>query len=118
MSITIQFRVSLFCQFIAHIHQKLDLLILYSSIQRYAQPMGFIHMPAGEDTRFLPEGTDQSGVTFEIGHTDLTLASQAQILSGDVHDHGEPLSVPIVTEDQKAGIFGEEVLALRAVSVR
>ena len=72
-------------------------------------------MPAGEDTRFLPEGADQSGVTFEIDHTDLTLASQAQILSGDIHDDGKPFLVPIVPEHQKAGIFGKKMLAICAV---
>ena len=80
--------------------------------------MGLVHMPAGEDTRFLPEGTDQSGIAFQIHHTDFTLAGQAQILSGDVHNDGEPLPVPIVPEHQKAGIFGKEMLALNAVGIR
>ena len=106
---------SLFRQPITHIHQNLNFLILYSPIQRHTDPMGLIHMPAGEDARFLPEGANQSGVTFEIGYTDLTLASQAQILSGDVHDHGEPLPAPIVPEHKKTGIFGEEMLSLCAV---
>ena len=80
--------------------------------------MGLIHMPAGEDARFLPERADQSGIAFEIHYTDFTLTGQAQILSGDIHDDGEPLPVPIVPEHQKTGILGKEMLALRAVSVR
>ena len=44
-----------FRQFITHIHQKLDLVILRSTIQRYAQPMSLIHMPSGDDTWFLTE---------------------------------------------------------------
>ena len=107
-----------FCQLITHIHQKPNLLILHRTIQRCTQPMVFVHVPAGEDARFLPEGADQSGITLEIHHTDFTIAGQTQILSGDVHDHGEPLPVPVVPEDQKAGILGKEMLALNAVSVR
>ena len=80
--------------------------------------MGLIHVPPGEDARFLPEDANQSGVAFEIHHTDFILASQTQILSGDVHNHGKPLPVPIVPEHQKTGIFGEEMLALNAVGAR
>ena len=80
--------------------------------------MGLIHMPAGEDSRRFPEGANQSGIAFEIHHTDFTLAGQAQILSGDVHDHGKPFLVPAVPEHQKAGILGKEMLALNAVGVR
>ena len=105
-------------QFITHIHQELDLLIFHRTIQRHTQPMGFIHMPAGENARFLPEGANQSGITLEVHNTDFTLAGQAQILSGDIHDHGEPFPVPVVPEHQKAGIFGKEMLALNAVGVR
>ena len=36
----------------------------HRAIQRHTQPMSFIHMPAGEDTRFLPERPNQSGVAF------------------------------------------------------
>ena len=80
--------------------------------------MGHIHVPAGEDTRFLPERADQSGIAFEIHYTDFTLTGQAQILPGDVHNDGKPLPVPIVPEHQKTGILGKEMLADRAVIVR
>ena len=100
-----------FRQFITHIHQELDLLILHRPIQRYAKPMGFVHVPAGEDSWFLPEGANESGIAFEIYHTDFTRSYQTQILSGDVHDHGEPLPTPIVPEHQKTGILGKEMLA-------
>ena len=109
---------SLFRQFITHINQKLDLLILRRAIQCHTQPMGLVHVPAGEDTRFLTEGTDQSGVTFKVHHTDFTPAGQTQILSGDVHNDGKPLPVPIVPEYQKAGILGKKTLALNAVGAR
>ena len=69
-------------------------------------------MPPGEDARFLPEGANQSGIAFEIHNTDCILTGKFQILSGDVHNDGEPLPVPIVAEHQKTGIFGEEMLAL------
>ena len=80
--------------------------------------MGLIHVPAGEDARFLPERADQSGIAFEIHHLCLALASQSQILSGDIHNDRKPLPVSIMPEYQKTGILGEEMLALRAVSVR
>jgi len=80
--------------------------------------MGLIHVPAWKDTRFLTERADQSGIAFEIHHTDFALAGQAQILSGDIHNDGKPLPVPIVAEHQKAGILGKEMLALNAVGVR
>ena len=70
--------------------------------------MCLIHVPAGEDARFLPEGANQSGIAFEIHHTDFIIAGQTQILSGDVHDHSEPLPVPIVAEHQKTGILGKK----------
>ena len=108
----------LFRQFITHSHQKLDLLIFHRAIQSHTDPMGLIHMPTGEDARFLPEGANQSGITFEIHHTDFTIAGKFQILSGDVHNDGEPLPVPIVPEHLKAGIPGKELLALNAVGVR
>ena len=105
-------------QFITHIHQKLDLLILYRAIQRHTEPMSLIHMPAGEDARFFPEGADQPGIAFEIHYTSFIISGQTQILSGDVHDHGKPFLVPAVPEHQKVGIFGKEMLALNAVGVR
>jgi len=108
---------SFFRQFITHIRQKLDLLILHRAIQRHTQPMGLIHVPAGEDARFLTEGANQSGIAFEIHNTDFIIAGQSQILSGDVHNDGEPLPVPIVPEHQKAGILGKEMLALRTVGI-
>ena len=77
--------------------------------------MGLIHVPTGEDARFLPEGANQSGIAFEIHHTDFIIAGHSQILSGDVHDHGKPLLIPVVAKYQKAGIFGEEMFALCAV---
>ena len=80
--------------------------------------MCLIHVPAGEDARFLPERADQSGIAFEIHHTDFTIAGKFQILSGDVHNDGKPLPVPIVPEHQKTGILGKEMLADRAVIVR
>ena len=80
--------------------------------------MGLIHVPAGEDARFLPEGANQSGIALEIHYADFTLTGQAQILSGDVHNDGKPLPVPIVPEHQKTGILGKEMLADRAVIVR
>ena len=106
---------SFFRQLITHIHQKLDLLIFHRAIQRHTQPMGLIHVPAGKDARFLPEGANQSGIAFEIHNTDFTFAGQTQILSGDVHDHCKPLLIPVVAKYQKAGIFGEEIFALCAV---
>ena len=106
------------CQFITHIYQELDLLIIHRAIQRHTQPMSFVYVPAGEDTRFLPKGADQSGIAFEIHYTDFTHTGQSQILSGDVHNDGKPLSVPIVPEHQKAGILGKEILALNAVGAR
>ena len=78
--------------------------------------MCLIHVPAGEDARFLPEGANQSGIAFEIHHTDFIIAGQTQILSGDVHDHSEPLPVPIVAEHQKTGILGKKMLALSCYS--
>ena len=80
--------------------------------------MGFIHVPAGEDARFFPEGANQSGIAFEIHHTDFTLTGQAQILPGDVHNDSEPFLVPIVPEHKKTGILGEEMLAICAVDFR
>lgn len=109
---------SFFRQFITHIHQKLNLLIFHRTIQRNTQPMGLIHVPAREDSQFLPEGANQSGITFKIHHTDFTLVGQAQILSGDVHDYSKPLPVLIVPEHQKAWILGEEMLALCTIDFR
>ena len=80
--------------------------------------MGLIHGPAGEDTRFFPEGTDQSGIAFEVHYTDFALAGQAQILSGDVHNDGKPLLVPVVPKHLKAGISGKEILAGGTVRIR
>ena len=106
------------CQFITHIHQKLDFFIVHSSIQYHTQPMILIHVPAGEDARFLPEGANQSGIALEIHYTYFTIASQSQILSGDVHNDGKLLPVPVVPEHLEAGILRKEMLALRAVCVR
>ena len=106
------------CQFITYIHQELDYLIIHHTIQCHTQPMGLIHVPTREDARFLPEGANQSGIAFEIHHTDFTVAGKFQILSGDVHNDGKPLPVPIVPEHQKTGILGKEMLADRAVIVR
>ena len=105
-------------QFITHINKKPDLLIFHRPIQCHTQPMCLIHVPAGEDARFLPERADQSGIALEIHHTDFTIAGKFQILSGDVHNHSKPLPVPIVPEHQKTGILGKEMLADRAVIVR
>ena len=80
--------------------------------------MGLIHIPAGVDARLHTEGTNQSGIAFEVHHADFTIASQTQILSGNVHDYGEPLPFPLVPEHQKTGIFGKEMLALYAVDFR
>ena len=63
--------------------------------------MGLIHMPAGEDTRFLPKGANQSGITFEIHDLCFALAGKFQILSGNVHDNSKPLLVTTVPEHQK-----------------
>ena len=109
---------SFFRQFITHIHQKLNLLILHSPIQCHTEPMGLVHVPAGEDARFLTERTNQSGIAFEIHYTDFIIAGHSQILSGDVHDHGKPFLVPTVPEHQKAGILGEEMLTLCVVVFR
>ena len=79
--------------------------------------MGLIHVPAGEDARFFPEGTNQSGIAFEIHHLCLTFASQARILSGDVHNDRKLRLVPIVPEYQKAGMLGKEMLTGGAVSI-
>ena len=70
---------SLFRQFITHIHQKLDLLILHRAIQCHTDPMCLIHVPTGEDARFLPEGANQSGIAFEIHHTDFIIAGHSQM---------------------------------------
>ena len=72
-------------------------------------------MPPGENTRFFPERADQSGIAFEIHHTDLTLAGQAEILSGDVHNDGKPLLVPMMAKHLKAGIPGKKMLSGGAV---
>jgi hypothetical protein len=64
-------------------------------------------MPAGEDAGFLPEGANQSGIAFQIHHTDFLFARQSQILSGDIHDHGEPFLVPQVAKHLKVGIPGK-----------
>lgn len=109
---------SFFSEFITHIHQKLDFLIFYRTIQRHTQPMGLIHMPAGEDTRFLPERANQSGITLEIHHTDFTFACKPQILFGDVHNDGKPLPVPHMPEHQKIRIPGEKILTGGAVVLR
>ena len=69
--------------------------------------MGLVHMPAGEDAWLHAEGADQSGIAFQIHHTDFAFVGQTQILSGDIHDHGKPLPVPIVPEHQKTGILGK-----------
>ena len=103
---------SLFCQFITRIHQKPHLLILHRPIQCHAQPMGLVHVPAVEDARLHAEGANQSGVAFEIHDADLTLAGQAQILSGNVHEDGEPFLVAPVPERQKAGIPDEKMLSV------
>ena len=105
----------LLSQFITHIHQKLNLLILHRAIQHHANPMSLVHVPAGEDSWFLPKGANQSGIAFEIHYADFALAGQTQIPSGDIHDNSKPLLVTIVPEHQKTGIFGEEILALCAV---
>jgi len=112
------FYTYLFRQFITHIHQELDLLVLHSPIQCHTEPMGLIHMPAGEDARFFPESANQSGIAFEIHYTNFIISGQTQILSGDAHDHGKPLPVPIVPEHQKTGILGKEMLTLNAVGAR
>lgn len=71
--------------------------------------MGLIHVPAGEDTRFLPERANQSVVAFEVHHTDFSLGGQTQILSGNVLDYSKPLLVPVVTQYMKAGMPGEKI---------
>ena len=80
--------------------------------------MGLIHVPAGEDSRFVPERANQSGITLEIHHTDFILVGQTQILSGDIHDHGEPLLLTVMTEHLKVGIPGKKMLSGGAVGVR
>ena len=107
-----------FRQFITQIHQNLDILILHSPIQRHGEPMGLIHVPAGEDARLHVERSDQSGISFEIHHTDFTITLKSQIFSGDVHEDGKPLLVPRVPEHLNIGILGKQMLAVRAVSVR
>ncbi len=75
-------------------------------------------MPAREDAWLHTAGADQSGIAFLIHDTDFSLSGQSQILSGTVHNHGEPLPVSTVPEHQKAGILGKEMLTVRAVGVR
>ena len=111
------FYTYLFRQLITHIHQELDLLTLHRAIQCHTDPIGLIHVPAGEDARIFPEGANQSGITFQIHHTDFALAGKFQILSRDIQNDGEPLPVPIVPEHQKAGILGKEMLSLRTVGI-
>ena len=106
---------SFFRQFITHIHQELNFLILHRSIQSHTQPMGLIHVPAGEDARLLPEGADQSGVAFEIHHLCFAIARQTQILSGDVHEDGEPFLIPSMPEHLEVGIPDEKILSGSAV---
>jgi len=60
------------------------------------------------DARFHVKGADQYGITFAIHYTDFPLAGKFQILSGDVHNEGKPLSVPIVPEYRTAGITDKE----------
>ena len=109
---------SFFRQLITHAHHELNLLVLYRTIQRHANPMGLIHVPAGEDARFLPEGADQSGITFQIHHTDFAVPGQTQIFSRDVHNDGKLFAAPLVPEDQEVGIFGEEILSGSTVGIR
>ena len=80
--------------------------------------MGLVHMPAGEDSRLFPEGADQSGIAFQIHHTDFAVARKFQILSGDIHDDGKPLLVPVVPKHLKAGISGKEILAGGTIRIR
>ena len=107
----------LFRQFITHIHQELDPLILHGPIQYHTQPMGLIHMPAGEDSRRFPEGANQSGIALQIHDTDFALAGQTQILSGNIHDHGEPFPVPTVPEHQKTGVLSKKMLSYSTVGI-
>lgn len=79
--------------------------------------MGLIHVPAVEDARLLPEGADQSGVTFQIHHLCLAIARQTQILSGDIHENGEPLFVLRMPENLKVRIPGEKMLTGGTVSI-
>jgi len=75
-------------------------------------------MPAGKDARLFPESADHAGITLEIHHADLPVAGKLQILSGNIHQHGKPLSAPPVAKYLKAGIPGEKLLAGCAVSIR
>ena len=64
------------------------------------------------------EGADQSGVAFEIHHTDFSLALKSQILSGDIHKDGEPLQIPLVPKHLKVAISDKKILAGGVVSFR
>ena len=98
--------------------KNVELLILHRAIQRYAQPMSLIHMPAGEDAGFFPERANQSGIAFEIHHADFAVAHQPQILSGYIHNHSKPFFVSGVAEHQKTGIPGEKLFSGHTVSIR
>ncbi len=66
--------------------------------------MGLVHMPAGEDARLHAKRADEPGVAFEIYHLCFVFARKSQILSGDVHEDGEPLPASCMPEHLKVGI--------------
>ena len=79
--------------------------------------MGLIHVPTGEDARLHSERANQSGIAFQIHDADFSLAGQTLILSGNVHDYGEPLPVSTMPEHQKVGVPGEKMLSGGAVGI-
>ena len=79
--------------------------------------MGLIHVPTGEDARLHSERANQSGIAFQIHDTDFSLAGQTQILSGNIHDHGEPFPVSTVPEHQKTGVLSKKMLSYSTVGI-
>ena len=57
------------------------------------------------------------GIAFQIHDTDFSLAGQTQILSGNIHDHGEPFPVSTVPEHQKTGVLSKKMLSYSTVGI-
>ena len=101
----------LFRELVTHIHQKLDFLVLHGTVQCHCDPMGFVHVPAREDTRFHAKRTDQSGIAFEIDNADLAISDHPQLFSGDVHRYGKLFLVSGMPKYLKIWITDKEIFA-------
>lgn len=73
--------------------------------------MGFVHVPAGKDTRFHAKRTDRSGITFEIDNADFAISHKPQLFSGDVRENCEPFLLSAVPKYLKIWITEEEIFA-------